>query len=229
MESKKSAESLRIYFSGPAPRRFLQHPDVTTSERRTIEAAIATAGSAAPDLGLMRRADRLIRLYRETHSPSEIDRQRAQRPDFAESEMARYSSLRNRPDTDPVGDPRTFRGSLYDMFKRRTIYTPIASIALFFLFWFLYDHMPGVREEAERSDHLFFNIADYPVARYKCKAEGKRLPRTPEELSRQVEMWNEGKARLGYWLDGGRVYLPLEDRIVPADERMRWYLCVEKE
>jgi hypothetical protein len=230
MESIRSPEALRIYFRGPAPRRFLERSDITVRETRVVEAAIATAGSAAPDLETMREAERLIRLHREEYPPSGPRSGREERPDFAESEMARYSSLRNRPTYDAAGDPRTLRGYLYDNFKRRTIYAPIVIFALFFLFWFLYDHLPGFREEVESSDALFFNITHYPLAHYKCKAKGKRLPRTPEELSRRVMAWDEGKARIGYWLDGGRVYLPLEDRIiVPPDEMMRWYICIGKE
>jgi len=230
MESMRSPEALRIYFRGPAPRRFLKDSRISARESRVIEAAIATAGTADPDLDTMREAERLIRLHREEAFSSDSYQRKEERPDFAESEMARYSSLRNRPTYDAAGDPRTFRGYLYDNFIRRTIYAPIIIFALFFLFWFLYDHLPGFRDEVESSDALFFNIAHYPLAHYKCKAEGKRLPRTPEELSRQVMAWDEGKARIGYWLDGGKVYLPLEDRIiVPPDEMMRWYICIGKE
>jgi len=229
MESTKSAEALRIYFSGPAPRRFLERSDLTVKESRLVEAAIATAENAVPELETMRKADRLIRRHRDAFHASDSLPGETERPDFAESELARYSSLRNRPDHDAAGDSRTLRGSLYDNFLRRTIYAPILIFALFVLFWFLYDHLPGFRRELESSDRLFFNIAHYPLARSRCEAEGKRLPRTPEELSRQVMRWDEGKARIGYWLDGGKVYLPLEDRIVPPDKMMRWYICVGKE
>jgi hypothetical protein len=183
-----------------------------------------TARTPNPDIELMRKADALVREIRERNSFAELPLRKERRV-FSESEIGRYSSLQYYAEKDPLGNPDTLLGYFYREFKINTLYGPILVLLLMAGAWWFF----GSGDGNELGSVLGLNATKFPMARYHCEQAGKQLPANADVIRERLPRLDEGRDRLGYWLADGRVYYPLTDETLRADERIHLYLCVAPE
>jgi len=226
MAGEKSVETLRVFFSGRGARDFLATQQLSTREQKLIEAAMATARTANPDIALMREADTLIREIQSREGAGKpfasVPKERGRV--YNDTELGRMSSLRFRPDYDPLGNPDSLQGYYYSNWLKENIYGPIIILLLIAGAWWYTGS-----SDSDISGIFGLTAAKFPVARYHCEKNGQRLPENPEEIRERLKVLDEGRDRLGYWLGDGRVYYPLSDETKKADERVHHTLCIEAE
>ncbi|WP_457607748.1 hypothetical protein [Nitratifractor sp.] len=225
---EKSPEALRIYFSGPAALKFLESNDLTVHEVKVIEAAMATARTANPDLDLLREADAIV--HRVSHPAAEEPRERRE-PEraFAESPLASLSRPMPRPGEEEP-NPRTFLGYLQWRARweqRQMILVPLITFGLIFLAFLILKYVPGAQERLFTANSLPFSSAHYEEAVERCSKLDKRLPETVEELQESLDGIPDYKAKTGYWIGDGRVYYPATGEVKAKDRLLHWVVCVE--
>jgi len=227
----KSPEALRIYFSGTQPAKALSEGDFTVREAKIIEAAMATARTANPDLSLLQEADAIL------HRPSADEGVHAgERSDAAdetlynESPLAELSKEMEPPESfEP--DRHTFIGYLMWRWERRwrwrNIYSPIITLVIILLAALVVTKCSFVQDRLKTSPGLsIINFTRFDDAKNRCEKIGQKMAATPEDILSRLDMLNEPEAEIGYWLRDGRVFIPKTNKIIPADERMHGFICI---
>ena len=223
--SRKSPEALRIYFSGPRVLKFLESNRLTVHESRIIEKAMATARTANPDLGLLEKADAIIRKIEHPESAESEQSPRRETIPPAEGSLAQLS--REMSETESFEpDRHTFLGWLIWRWKWENFYAPIITLGIILLLYFVATHSVWVKNQIRSSD-TFLSCYRYNEAARVCRMVRKRLPADSEELLSHLEKIPDYKARQGYWLRGGSVYFPDSGKVQPKDKYLHWTLCVE--
>ena len=227
----RSPEALRIYFSGPAALKLLESKELSAHESKIIEAAIATAQTANPDLKILREADAVVQRLEHPRGETERDVWSPAGPD--ESSLASLSGDFN-PEKELEPSRHTMLGRYIRWQQRRyrwrTFYAPIVLLGIIFVAYLLVTRVPGVKERLQVSDALPIpaNSAQYEEAVARCEKIGKHLPDSVDRLKSRLSKIPDYKAGTGYWLSDGRIYIPAKDTTVPRDKGFHWIVCVEE-
>jgi hypothetical protein len=231
-QAMKSPEALHIFFGGAGALRALKSHDFTAAETRTIEAAIASARSANPDIGLLREADAIIERAKAAATPADSSRN-----DFTpRREEGSISSLsghftppeerEGKPDWDPTG--RGLFGYLMWRYRWKHFYAPILTLIAVLILFLVVKLFPTVGNEVRSSGFIGMNTGSYEEAQRLCRETGAELPADPGEILSNVRKMNASQLELGYWLRDGRVYIPKNDTVKARDELQHWFICVER-
>jgi len=228
----KSPEALHIFFSGPGALRALKSYDLTATETRTVEAAIASAQSANPDIDLLREANAILeRAKGATAPPSSPAGGFA--PHGEEESLSGLSGhftpieeRERKSDLNPTG--RGLFGYLMWRYRWKHFYAPILTLIVVLIILFIVKLFPTVGKEVRSSGFMGINTGSYEEARQICRETREALPAAPEEILSNVRKMNASQLELGYWLRDGRVYIPKSDTVTARDKLQHWFICVEK-
>jgi hypothetical protein len=228
----KSPEALHIFFSGPGALRALKSYGLTAAETRTIEAAIASAQSANPDIDLLREADAILERARAAATPTDPPA-RGFAPHAGEESISSLSGHFTPPEEreqkselNPMG--RGLFGYLMWRYRWKHIFVPLFTLIAVLILLLVVKLFPTVGKEIRSSNLLGINTGSYEEARQICRDTGEQLPAGPEEILAKVKKLNASQLELGFWLRDGRVYIPKSDTVKTRDKLQHWFICVDE-
>jgi len=214
----KSPETLRVFFTGRAVMRFLKSNRLGIRQSKIIEAAVKTAHTPNPDLAILEEADRLIKQLE--NRKSKIDNQI-----HSKKRAGNNARLRGK-------QAEKYQNNLMKWISREYswahILAPVLALGILLISAQFVAHSESAKNHIV-SDIFALNAERFPVAIEYCRENGKYLPENPDQIMDNMKKINTAKAKMGYWLRDGKIYLPLSGSIIPPDRRVHWFICVGKQ